>query len=81
MEYQDRYNSSFWPFFHEMAQIFRKITSLITPICKLASSAILALKDCLTAGELKLKKQLVRHLYHDMLMFHHREFENLPRRI
>ena len=37
MEYQDRYNSSFWPFFYEMAQIFRKNTSLITPVCKLAS--------------------------------------------
>ena len=42
---------------------------------------MLALKDCLTASELKLKKQLVRHLYHDMLMFHHREYGNLPRRI
>ena len=29
--------SSFWPFFREMAQIFRKNTSLIIPICKLAS--------------------------------------------
>ena len=44
------------------------------------SHAIPALKDCLTAGELKLKKRLVRHLYHDMLMFRHREYENLPRR-
>ena len=25
------------------------------------------------------KKHLVRHLYHDMLMFRHGEYENLPR--
>ena len=36
MEYQDRYNASFWPFYYEMAQIFRKNTSLIIPLRKLA---------------------------------------------
>ena len=35
------------------------------------SHAIPALKDCLTAGELNLN---------DMLMFRHREYNNLPKR-